>query len=70
MEARANHLRKSKHRHGAQNAHDSASQATLENEFGTHNEDECLAKILEHGTLQETEVSFILVSPSDKVNEC
>ena len=45
-----------KNRHGAQNAHDSASQATLENEFGTHNEDECLTKILEGGTVQETEV--------------
>lgn len=45
-------------RHGAQNAHDSASQATLENEFGTHNEDECMIKILEGGTVQETEVSW------------
>ncbi len=44
-------------RHGAQNAHDSASKATLENEFGTHNDDECITKILEQGTLQETEVS-------------
>jgi len=46
------------YRHGAQNAHDSASKATLENEFGTHNEDECITKILEQGTLQETEVSL------------
>lgn len=45
------------YRHGAQNAHDSASKATLENEFGTHNDDECITKILEQGTLQETEVS-------------
>ena len=45
-----------KYRHGAQNAYDSPSKATLENEFGTHNEDECLIKILENGTLQETEV--------------
>lgn len=37
--------------------HDTASKATLENEFGTHNEDECMIKILEGGTLQETEVS-------------
>ena len=44
-------------RHGAQNAYDSPSQATLENEFGTHNEDECMIKILEGGTIQETEVS-------------
>lgn len=43
------------HKHGAQNAYDSASHATLENEFGSHNEDECMVKILEGGTLQETE---------------
>ncbi|KAG7006972.1 hypothetical protein G7Y79_00012g033080 [Physcia stellaris] len=43
------------HKHGAQNAYDSPSKATLENEFGTHNEDECMIKILENGTLQETE---------------
>lgn len=45
-------------RHGAQNAHDAASKSTLENEFGTSNEDECMTKILEMGTLQETEVSY------------
>lgn len=43
-------------RHGAQNAYDAASKQTLENEFGTDNEDECMIKILEGGTLQETEV--------------
>ncbi|KAI4207064.1 MAG: hypothetical protein LQ346_000782 [Caloplaca aetnensis] len=44
------------HKHGAQNAYDSPSKQTLESEFGTHNEDECIIKILEGGTLQETEV--------------
>jgi len=44
-------------RHGAQGVLDGASKATLENEFGTHNEDECMIKILENGDLQETEVS-------------
>ncbi|KAL2042072.1 hypothetical protein N7G274_005260 [Stereocaulon virgatum] len=43
------------HKHGAQNAYDGASKATLENEFGTSNEDECIIKILEKGDLQETE---------------
>ncbi|KAI4246617.1 MAG: hypothetical protein LQ352_006365 [Teloschistes flavicans] len=43
------------HKHGAQNAYDEASKQTLENEFGSHNEDECMVKILEGGTLQETE---------------
>ncbi|KAI4107449.1 MAG: hypothetical protein LQ345_007140 [Seirophora villosa] len=42
-------------RHGAQNAYDTASKQTLDNEFGTHNEDECMVKILEGGSLQETE---------------
>ncbi len=43
-------------RHGAQNAHDEASKQTLDTEFGTSNEDECLIKILEKGDLQATEV--------------
>lgn len=54
-------------RHGAQGIQDEASHGTLENEFGTHNEDECIVKILEGGTLQEVEVSgvasvFLLVA--------
>lgn len=44
-------------RHGAQGVLDSASKATLENEFGTHNEDECMTKILEMGLIREMEVS-------------
>ena len=35
---------------------DTASKATLENEFGTKNEDECIAKILEKGQAQLTQV--------------
>ena len=46
-------------RHGAQNAYDGASKSTLENEFGTSNEDECMIKILENGDLQETEVNLL-----------
>lgn len=49
-------------RHGAQNAHDTPSKQTLENEFGTQNEDEVLVKILEGGIVQETEVSFPLLA--------
>ena len=45
-------------RHGAQNAYDGASKQTLENEFGTSNEDECMVKILEKGDIQETEVGL------------
>ena len=43
-------------RHGAQGVMDQASKATLENEFGTTNDDECMIKILEGGNIQETEV--------------
>ena len=35
---------------------DSASKATLENEFGTKNEDDAIIKILEGGSIQQTEV--------------
>jgi len=45
------------HKHGAQGMLDSASKATLDNEFGTTNEDEVLIKILEQGQIQETESS-------------
>jgi len=40
---------------------DTASKATLENEFGTHNDDECIIKILEKGDLQSTEVRETLL---------
>jgi Shwachman-Bodian-Diamond syndrome (SBDS) protein len=43
-------------RHGAQNVGDGASKAQLENEFGTNNDDEVIAKILEQGEIQTTEV--------------
>ncbi|MCJ1317910.1 hypothetical protein MMC15_003237 [Xylographa vitiligo] len=43
------------HKHGAQSVGDEASKSTLENEFGTHNEDECMIKILEGGNVQDTE---------------
>lgn len=35
---------------------DGASQGTLENEFGTKNEEDCIKAILEKGNLQDTEV--------------
>lgn len=56
-------------RHGAQNAYDGASKATLENEFGTSNEDECMVKILEGGTLQATEVRGLALLNCYKPNE-
>lgn len=49
------------HKHGAQGVLDSASHASLENEFGTHNEDEVVTKILEKGSVQETDVSYMLL---------
>ncbi|MCJ1311061.1 hypothetical protein MMC25_004731 [Agyrium rufum] len=45
------------HKHGAQGVLDTASKATLENEFGTSNDEDCIIKILENGTVQETENS-------------
>ena len=44
---------------------DTASKATLENEFGTSNEDEVMVQILEKGTLQETEVRYNCFQPRD-----
>lgn len=44
------------YRHGAQGQMDGASKATLENEFGTHVDDEVIKQILEKGNFQETEV--------------
>jgi hypothetical protein len=42
---------------------DTASKATMENEFGTNNDEEVIKLILEKGTLQETEVSISLPIP-------
>lgn len=47
-------------RHGAQGQMDGASKATLENEFGTNNDEEVIKQILEKGTLQESEVRIFL----------
>jgi Shwachman-Bodian-Diamond syndrome (SBDS) protein len=44
-------------RHGAQGVMDSASKSTLENEFGTSNDEAVIAQILEKGAMQESEVS-------------
>ncbi|KAL2002805.1 hypothetical protein VTN02DRAFT_5907 [Thermoascus thermophilus] len=40
------------HRHGAQGVLDSASRASLENEFGTYREEDCIQHILEKGEFQ------------------
>ena len=44
------------HKHGAQGQMDTASKASLENEFGTKNEDEVIIKILEQGQPQSVQV--------------
>jgi hypothetical protein len=46
------------HKHGAQGQLDTASKASLENEFGTANEDEVIKKILEGGQPQSVQVSL------------
>jgi len=43
------------HKHGAQGQFDGASHATLDNEFGTHVDEDVIKVILEKGTLQESE---------------
>ena len=45
------------HGHGDQGILDAASNATLENEFGSHKEEDVAAIILEKGMLKETDVS-------------
>jgi ribosome maturation protein Sdo1 len=44
-------------KHGAQGQLNRASKAQLENEFGTHNEDDVVKKVLEKGDVQEGSVS-------------
>jgi ribosome maturation protein Sdo1 len=48
------------HKHGAQGQLDGASKASLENEFGTSNEDEVIKKILMEGNPQVVEVRTFL----------
>jgi len=43
-----------KYRHGAQGPFDTASHAMLDNEFGTHKDEDVIIQILEKGTIQET----------------
>ena len=46
-------------RQGAQGSLDTASHATLDNEFGTHVDEEVIKQIIEKGTLQEADVSIL-----------
>ena len=43
------------HKQGNQGQFDGASKSTLENEFGTSNEDDVIKIILEKGTVQESQ---------------
>lgn len=43
------------HRHGAQGTLDGASNAVMDNEFGTHVDEDVIKQILEKGSLQEAE---------------
>ncbi|KAL1611974.1 hypothetical protein SLS60_000197 [Paraconiothyrium brasiliense] len=43
------------HKHGNQGILDSASNSQLENEFGTHKEEDVVKQIIEKGDLQETD---------------
>jgi len=55
------------HKHGAQGQYDGASHSTLENEFGTHNEEEVIKAILEKGSIQETEGAERTGSKNDSI---
>ncbi|MCJ1257145.1 hypothetical protein MMC24_004970 [Lignoscripta atroalba] len=55
------------HKHGAQGVLDTASKSTLDNEFGTSNEDECMIKIMERGSIQETEAAERSGSKNDSM---
>jgi Shwachman-Bodian-Diamond syndrome (SBDS) protein len=50
-------------RQGSQGILDGASNSSLENEFGTHNEEDVVKQILEKGSMQETEVHIHSLSP-------
>jgi ribosome maturation protein Sdo1 len=50
------------HKHGAQGVMDAASKATLENQFGTKNDEDAIIKILEKGEVQETMVSRLFLA--------
>ena len=50
-------------RHGAQGTMDGASNAALDNEFGTHDEDEVIKQILTKGSIQSGEVCTTLLLP-------
>ncbi|KAI9794525.1 MAG: hypothetical protein M1835_006532 [Candelina submexicana] len=55
------------HKHGAQGVLDAASNQTLENEFGTHKDEEVVKVILEKGELQETQTHERTGSTNDSI---
>jgi hypothetical protein len=46
-------------RHGAGGIHNEASRATIENEFGTSDDNEAILRILDQGEIQENIVRII-----------
>ncbi|KAL1880194.1 hypothetical protein VTK73DRAFT_6225 [Phialemonium thermophilum] len=44
------------HKQGAQGTYDAASKGMLDNEFGTHVDEDVIKQILEKGTLQESQM--------------
>ncbi|KAF4628154.1 hypothetical protein G7Y89_g9994 [Cudoniella acicularis] len=55
------------HKQGAQGTLNGASHGTLDNEFGTHDDEEVIKMILEKGTLQETEGAERQGSKNDSI---
>jgi len=46
-------------RHGVQGELNAASHSTLDNEFGTHVDEEVIKAIIEKGTIQESSVRSV-----------
>jgi ribosome maturation protein Sdo1 len=57
-------------RQGAQGNLDTASHSTLDNEFGTHAEEEVIKQIIEKGTIQEGDVRNHFISSETSIFLC
>ena len=65
----------SNNRHGAQGTYDEASNSVLDNEFGTHVDEDVIKQILEKGTLQESTVgnpafSLAMLNTNNLLSRC
>lgn len=59
------HIANADNSHGTQGILNTASKGTLENEFGTSNEDEVIKQILQKGDVQTSQVRHDIAMPQD-----